>query len=1001
MISRILLVACGCSMLIGLDLAAARQENERPAYRNTQPLDIPFASAADALKQFKLPPGFKVSLFASEPNVQQPIAVTTDHRGRLWVVECYTYSDRKTNYDMSVKDRVVIFEDTDGDGRHDKRTVFWDQGEKLTGIEVGFGGVWLTSAPHFIFLPDRNADDQPDGPPEILLDGFEDHVIRHNIVNGLRWGHDGWLYGRHGIQATSFVGPPGATESQRVAMNCSIWRFHPTLRKFEIVAQGGTNPWGFDFDEMGEMFMINTVIGHLFHVVPGARYRRMYGTHFNPHTYQVIEQTADHFHFAQGEDWAEVRRHGISSATDAAGGGHAHTGLMIYLGDNWPREFRNSLFTANFHGLRINRDTIAREGNGYVGRHAPDFIHTTDQWFRGVELVYGPDGGVFLLDWSDIGECHENDGIHRTSGRIYKITYGAPGPPQFPALTTATVCIANHLHENDWFYRKTRRELQQRTANGDSISEIAGELRELLRADSSSTRTRLRAMWTLYSTNNINQDDLISVSRHSNEHVRAWAIRLLCDGLLEITPAVDQRLIELAASDPSGLVRLYLASGLARLTDSTRFQVAEHLALHGSDADDRTQPHLLWFGIEPVIVSQPARAVSLARRSKIPLLTENIARRLAFENEDPSCRAAVTDWLAEEKSPRRLATVIRGIDKAYRGWNTAVPPDNWKLIAKKARRASPELADAITRLDIVFGDGASLEFLRKTAQNAQLDSLVRSRAIESVANARPNDLFDFLKALARDKSVLTQVVKSAVRCQNPAAARMIINKYGNCDQAGKQASITTLVARSQWAMKLLEAVEQGRIPKSMITAWHARQINQFQDAALTAKLAKVWGQVRQTDSQRVELVEQLRNELSQSEMSDGDLKAGGELFQKNCANCHVLYGKGSRIGPDLTGSDRKNLNYLLENLVDPSSLVAESYQMKVYLLDDGRTISGLILSENPKTVEIQTPDDIVTIAKESIESQRQTKLSLMPDGLLDKLSAKERADLFAYLMSDR
>ena len=123
-----------------------------------------------------------------------------------------------------------------------------------------------------------------------LLDGFEGDVIRHNIVNGLRWGPDGWLYGRHGIQATSFVGPPGATESQRTPMNCAIWRFHPTDRTFEIVAQGGTNPWGFDFDEHGEMFMINTVIGHLFHIVPNARYQRMYGAHFNPHLYQLIDQ---------------------------------------------------------------------------------------------------------------------------------------------------------------------------------------------------------------------------------------------------------------------------------------------------------------------------------------------------------------------------------------------------------------------------------------------------------------------------------------------------------------------------------------------------------------------------------------------------------------------------------------------------------------------------------------------------------------------------------------
>ena len=148
----------------------------------------------------------------------------------------------------------------------DSRKVFWDQGKQLTGIELGFDGVWLTSAPNLIFIPDRDGDDQPDGDPEIMLDGFASSKIRHNIVNGLRWGPDGWLYGRHGILETSFVGRPGATESQRQSLNCGIWRFHPKSHTFEVVAHGSTNPWGFDFDQHGEMFMINTVIGHLFHV---------------------------------------------------------------------------------------------------------------------------------------------------------------------------------------------------------------------------------------------------------------------------------------------------------------------------------------------------------------------------------------------------------------------------------------------------------------------------------------------------------------------------------------------------------------------------------------------------------------------------------------------------------------------------------------------------------------------------------------------------------------
>ena len=236
----------GCAIVFGQDGV------DTSPLVNTQAETIARPDADEAAAAFEVPAGFEVTVFAADPDVRQPIAATFDTRGRLWVVENYTYSDAAVGFDMSVNDRVLIFEDTDHDGRFDNRTVFWDQGQKLTGIELGFGGVWLTAAPNLIFIPDADRDDVPDGPPQIRLSGFEDKVVRHNIVNGLRWGPDGWLYGRHGILATSFVKVPGSAAATPI--NCGIWRYHPTAKKFEVVAHGGTNPWGFDFDHHGEMF---------------------------------------------------------------------------------------------------------------------------------------------------------------------------------------------------------------------------------------------------------------------------------------------------------------------------------------------------------------------------------------------------------------------------------------------------------------------------------------------------------------------------------------------------------------------------------------------------------------------------------------------------------------------------------------------------------------------------------------------------------------------------
>src|SRR5262249_41216235 len=310
------------------------------------------------------------------------------------------------------------------------------------------GGVWVCATPNLIFIPDRNGDDIPDGPAEIVLDGWS-LKAGHNVFNSLNWGPDGWLYGCNGIIATSRVGPPGAPDQDRVAINCGVWRYHPTKKKFEAVAHGTTNPWGLDFDEYGEMFITNCVIHHLWHVVPGAHYQRMYGEDLNPHVYKLMPSICDHIHWGGGS-WtssrAPLKRAGSvsdgpgnesvanASGSDgyavhsAAGGGHAHVGCMIYLGDNWPERYRGGAFMCNLHGNRINHDILERNGSTYVARHAKDFLLANDPGFRGLALQYGPDGGVYVSDWTDTGECHNYKVADKTNGRIFKITYGDVKP---------------------------------------------------------------------------------------------------------------------------------------------------------------------------------------------------------------------------------------------------------------------------------------------------------------------------------------------------------------------------------------------------------------------------------------------------------------------------------------------------------------------------------------------------------------------------------------------
>lgn len=618
--TKLIAASCACwfgaAALMGAPLPALP-----PGVVNTQnPKDLPL-SPQEALKKITLPPGFEATLFAGEPDVMQPVAFDFDDRGRLWVVECFSYPDFK-NQDS---DRIVVYTDKDGDGRFDERKVFYDKGHRLSGIVLGFGGVWVCSAPQLLFIPDANRDDVPDGPPVAQLDGWT-LKAGHNMVNGMAWGPDGWLYGRHGITAPSLVGRPGAPEDERQQLSCSIWRYHPTKHLFEVVTHGTTNPWGLDWDDDGQPFFSNNVIGHLWHVVPGAHYKRMFGEDFNPHLYGLMDSCSDHRHFA-GNDWTKSR--GGQGEHSELGGGHSHAGAMVYLGDNWPDRYRHTIMMGNIHGNRLVYDELERKGSGYTGRHGGSFLMANDPWFRPISIAYGPDGGVFVSDWNDLGECHDNDGAYRASGRIYKITYGKTKPTGDLDLARLDdrELVNLQLHKNDWFVRHARRILQERAAAGKLATSTEAGLGVILKDNADVTR-RLRALWALHATDNLGEKQLVPLLDDPSEHLRWWAAQLLCEPK-QVSAPVLEKFVLLARNDPSPMVRLGLASALQRLPLEDRWRIAEALIAHESDADDQNLPLMLWYAIEPLVPSDRAHAMQLLAPCKIPLVRQFITRRLA------------------------------------------------------------------------------------------------------------------------------------------------------------------------------------------------------------------------------------------------------------------------------------------------------------------------------------------------------------------------------------
>ena len=971
---------------------------------NTEPDPRQLSTPEESLASLKLPDGFQATLFAHEPDVQNPISMTFDERGRLWVAENYTYAENTIGFETKLRDRIVILEDTDSDGKHDQRTVFWDEGMRLTSVEVGFGGVFALCAPHLLFIPDKNRDDIPDGEPQILLDGWDASAVRHNIVNGLKWGPDGWLYGRHGILATSSVGPPGAAPSQRKQINCGIWRYHPTQKVFDVVCHGTTNPWGFDFDENGQMFFSNTVIGHLWHVIPGAHYERMYGADFDPHLYELMPQIADHYHFDKGKEvWSDVRK-GVSPTTDAAGGGHAHCGLMIYYGDNWPREYRGDFFTINLHGRRLNRDTLRDphadhktprerraaaqpQGASYHLHHAPDLCFFGDEWFRGIELLYGPDGGVYIADWTDVGECHENDGVHRTSGRIFKVTYGTPRKAEpFDLAKMGNVELAGRATSGqEWHRRQARRLLAQRAAEGQDMTEAS---RLLNRRGNLSVREIL-------ALNAMGKLTPLEIGRLA-ERGSYWGIRLLAE-----QPVITEQLkgfIYRARNSEPGLDDLALASLLQRWPLEERWQLLAKIQI----GHERPLDLMCWYGIEPAVAAHPEDAASglKERLGKSPLLPRLASRRIAeMIVEHPK---AVEALLAQAAADGTLAgDILRGIDEGLRGWRRAPKPANWDDVSVElAKSASEETQTLVNRLGVLFGDGRALEEVKKLVDDESVDAASRISALETLVADKGDDLLALLKRLSGDRLLAETAIRGLAGYSDADVPVLLIGHYPRLRPEAQMAAIDTLVARPEYAAALLSAVEGGKIARREISAFHARQIRSFENADLNAKLAKVWGEVRASAADKEKLMSQWKEKLSGA-VSQANLSTGRALFAKTCANCHVLYGEGKSAGPDLTGGNRRNLDYLLENLLDPSGLVAADFRMTVFQLEDGQTISGVIVEQTERTLTIQTQQERVTIARGDIERQRPSNLSLMPDGLLTPLSEEQVRDLVGYLMTSQ
>ena len=954
----------------------ARQEGRNAKFLNPE----------EAVEAMTVTPGFKVNAWAGEPMITQPIAFCWDNKGRLWVAENRDYENRGEGFSNSGDSRVLIIEDTDKDGIADSRKVFLEGIPFPSAIAVGFDGLFLAAPPNLLFVPDKNKDDKAEMDDiEVRLTGWGIRD-RHETINSFHWGPDGWLYGLEGFATPSKIRKPvgeghiykhreafpkDLLEADGVDINGGVWRYHPTKDIFEVVAHGFSNPWGIDYDEKGQLFITACVIPHLWHVIPGGIYQRQGGSHFNPYLYSDIQTIGDHRHRS------------------------AHGGARIYLSDAYPEDQYGRIFMANIHEHAVLSDILSRKGSGYTGTHGQDFVLANNAQWIGFSMELGPEGDLYVLDWHDADICG-NEVVHKETGRVFKISPEQSNAENWDKRyedleTLNDLELARlQLKKSSWHARRARVILQNRASKAAIDPKSVTYLNQLL-DENDDENIRLRALWTLFITNSIQESALERLLNDKDEYVRSWAIQFIVEDK-KISPTTLKKFTEMAKSDPSAVVRLYLSAALQRLELNQRWDLAAALASRKEDVGDHNLPKMIWYGTEPLVPTNPDKAMEMASNARIPMITQYISRRMV----DADQLEKLVAWSL--KSGKNQMNILQGLRDGIESQPDAKAPANWETAYETLQDQGQAIKEISLEIAQFFGDAKAAEQFMLTLKDKTEDPEKRITALEGLAKQQWHELPKLLPSLLNDENLRTAAIKAFAAFDGNQLGNALMKKYDDFNATDKLEVVQTMSSRSGYGWILTRAIKEETIPKSDIPAYAARQLRRV----VGNGFVEVWGPIDQLSGNQKALYEKYTDLLTDENIANANISNGRLVFQQTCGPCHQMYGEGGTLGPDLTGSNRQNREYLLSNVLDPSGEIQEGYKMVVLTTRDGRTYSGNIASENDRNIALSMiGQDTVNIAKSNIQSKEVTSVSMMPAGLWETLSSEQVLDLVGYLRTTK
>jgi putative membrane-bound dehydrogenase-like protein len=989
-----------------------------PESANKGPYDTEPIEPAEAAQTLHLVDGFHAELFASEPNVFDPVEMCFDENGGVYVAEMldYPFDPKKGE---QPKSRVRYLIDSDGDGKIDESKIFADHLLQVTSVFPWKGGIFVASAPDILYLKDTNGDHVADT-KEVWYTGFDTGVSPESRITNFRFNVDNWIYAANN-------GRPGKITSPKFPDKPSIivrgydFRFQPETGDFAPAA--GPTQFGMSFNDWGERFVTQNTV-HLRHAVLPARYI-LRNPYFAPDSMlQYVPEddpgNSKIYPLTQPQEWRKERTAARQERYDSTQpgrvelvGGHftASTGTTVYSGDAWGDDYYGNVFIADANGGIVHRELLSDNGVTYRSEPRPkegkEFWATTDIWSRPVNLANAPDGNLYVMDFyreyieepASIPEAIKQRlqldfyrGADR--GRIWRIVSDKPAVQRGlevelgQSSTAELVALLNH--RNGW-HRFTAQRLLLERQDKSAVPAL-----EELASSGETPQARLHALWTLDGLGALTAEHVQKALADKDPNLRRNAVRLAEGFQPELAGAI------LALKDDSDpKVRFQVALSLGNVQGAVK-PLAAMAAQYSADPWMRAalltsvgqQPwsmlnrlilaHADFFksgddaeGRQAFLKALAAQIGANPGRDQLTLLLQALGDSPRLSQ--PAWKAAVLTGLA------------RGLDLA--GERRLVVPASETLFARWMADKDEGVRNAALEAAQYFSLPGMLADARRAATSEDIDLDRRVRAVRFLRGGTYAEVAPALSKIlssAAAPELHVAAIETFTSFDDPEAAKALLSGWAGYGPAARQRAVDALIRRTGWVGSLLDAIESGEVKAAAIDPVAKIRLAEHPEAAVRERAAKLFGAVK-TD--RAKVVEQFQDVLT----LDGDAKRGGEVFKKNCAKCHLAQGERGRIGPDLSGINNKTREELLSHILDPSFEIQSNYTNYIIVDKQGRIYDGLLAAETAEAVTLRGEYENISLRRDEIEEMRASNVSLMPEGLEEDMSRQDLADVIAYL----